>query len=96
MVAAGEGVGGVDVGVAGGAEGGGVGLAEERRRGALARLAHPHALVPRERDVEASVARGAEKGGVGAAEDGGGDGAARVAHARPRGRCCLALQHWGS
>ena len=29
-------------------------------------------------------------------KEGGGDGAARVAHARPRGRCCLALQHWGS
>lgn len=46
LVAAGEGIGGVDVGVAGGAEGGGVSLAEERRRSSLAGLAEPDAFMP--------------------------------------------------
>lgn len=46
VVAAGEGVGGVDLGVAGCAECGGVGAAGELGRGGRAHLAHPHALVP--------------------------------------------------
>ena len=97
VVAACERVGGVDVGVAGGAEGGGVGLAEERRRCPLAGLADPHAFVPRGggRVVNATVAGGAEVGVVGAAEDGGGGGAARIARARPRASS-FSLQHLGS
>lgn len=44
-MAAGEGVRGVDIGIAGGTQGGGVGLAEERGWGPLAGLAHPDTLV---------------------------------------------------
>lgn len=84
LVAAGERVCGVDFGVAVGAEGGRVRLAEEGGGGAFARLADPHALVSRGRRVEARVASRAEVRGVRPAVDGARGSPARVAHSRPR------------
>ena len=60
-VAARQRVGVVDVGVAGGAEHGGVGLARDGGGGQLADLAHPHALVGQARVRGARVARRAEE-----------------------------------
>lgn len=72
LVAAGEGIGGVDVGVARHAEGGGVGSARDTSRSLLADLAHPDALVARSQlvgAVDLGVATHAEEGRVGSAEE---------------------------
>lgn len=72
LVAAGEGIGGVDVGVTRDAEGGGVGSASDAGRSLLADLAHPDALVARSQlvgAVDLGVAAHAEKGRVGSAEE---------------------------
>jgi hypothetical protein len=65
-VAPGQRVGVVDVGVAGGAEHGGVGLARDGGGGQLADLAHPHALVAQARVRGPGVARRAEEGSTNA------------------------------
>ena len=67
----------MDVAVAGGAEGVGVGLAGDGGGGLLADLAEEDAVVAG--GVDGGVAGGAEEGGVGAAEEEGGGGAAGVA-----------------
>ncbi|GER34407.1 arginine/serine-rich zinc knuckle-containing protein 33, partial [Striga asiatica] len=90
LVAAGEGVGGVDVAVAGGAEGGGVGLAGDGGGGLLADLADPDARVAGRElvgGVDVGVAGEAEEGGVGAAEHGGRRRLARVADLRRQAPC---------
>lgn len=75
-MAAGEGVGGVDVAIAGAAEDGGVRLASDGSGSLLAHLAHPHALVLHHRRrylgggiVQLGVASHAHETGVGAAEE---------------------------
>lgn len=83
---AGKGVSGVDVSVAGGTEGGGVGFAEKRSGGAFTGLANPDTLVAggdAVGGVDAGVATGAEVGHVGAAVDSTGSRAARVADTCP-------------
>lgn len=88
LMAAGEGVGGVDVGIAGGAEGGSVGFADDDGGGSLTDLAEPSASVAGGQAVGAvngGIAGAAEEGSVGAAvEDSGGE-AAGVAGLRGRG-----------
>jgi hypothetical protein len=77
-----ERVGRVDVGVAGGAERGGVGPAGDARRRVLADLAEPDPRVSRPGAVRARVAPGAEERRVRAAVEPRRLGPARVA--RPR------------
>lgn len=79
LVAAGEGIGRVDVAVAGEAERGGVGLAGDVRGRLLAYLAERYARVARGElvgGVDLRVAGSAEEGGVRAAVQGGGGGLA--------------------
>ena len=72
LVAASEGISGMDVGVARDAQHGGVGLARNGGGSLLADLTHPDALVPGGELVGAvdfAVAGAAEEGGVRAAEE---------------------------
>lgn len=81
LVAGSEGVDGVDVTVAGEAEGGGVGLACEVSGGLFADLAEGEAGVAGGEHVggvDLGVAGGAEEGGVRRAVEGGGGGFAGV------------------
>ncbi|CAN6245079.1 unnamed protein product [Urochloa humidicola] len=82
LVAACERVRRVDVGVAGGAERGGVGAAGHGGGGVLADLAEPHASVAGTRAVRAGVAPGAQERAVGAAVQARRLRRARVAGAR--------------
>lgn len=84
LVAAGEGVGGVDVGVARDAEGSRVGSARDAGRSLLADLAHPDSLVARSQlvgAVDLGVAADAEERRVGSAEELSRGRLARVARA---------------
>ena len=81
-MAGGEGVGGVNIAVAGETERSGVGLAGDVSGGLLADLAEGDARVAGGElvgGVDLGVARGAEEGGVRAAVEGGGGGFARIA-----------------
>ncbi|GAB2291498.1 hypothetical protein Dimus_025752 [Dionaea muscipula] len=74
LVAASERVGGVDVVVAGDAEGGGVSLAGDSGGSLLADLAHPDSVVAGGElvgGVDLGVAGAAEEGGIGTAEEEG-------------------------
>lgn len=80
VVAAGEGIDGVGIGVAGGAKGGSVGIAGDGGRSLIADLTEPDTWVARAGEgVELGVAAKAEEDGVVAAEEGGGGGLAGVA-----------------
>jgi len=82
LVASRQRVGRVDVGVAGGAERGGVGAARDRRRRVLADLAEPDPRVARPGAVRPRVAPGAQERRVRAAVEARRLGAARVAGPR--------------
>lgn len=79
----------MDIGVTGGTERGGVGLAYKSRRSLFARFTDPHTFVLGRLElvggVDSGVTGGAKVGGVGAAVDGAGGGTAGVANASPGG-----------
>ena len=74
LMAGGQRISGMDVGIAGGAEGGGIGFAGENGGGELADFADPEALMAGGElvgGVDLHIAGHAEEGGVGPAEDQG-------------------------